>query len=115
MSRTDLEVVRGDTKKYKFDIKDSDGAAIDITGWTLFMTIKRRPEDTDDEALISKTITSHTDAANGETLVTLTHDETKDLAGQYYYDVQVKKGDGSIMTVLNDIITFTEDITTRIS
>ena len=107
-----LYLTRGDDKYYILTFTDSNGDPIDITGWIIFFTVKRDLDDTDDEALIKKDITSHTDPTNGQTRIHLTNDDT-DLIGSYYYDIQVKKSDGTIITILEGAITFKKDITQR--
>lgn len=66
---------------------DSEGAVIDITGYTYFFTVKRNRNDSDANATILKTITSHTDPTNGITQITLLTSDTKGKApGSYLYD-----------------------------
>ncbi len=107
-----LYLTRGDDKFYVLTFTDGNGDPIDITGWTIYFTVKRDLDDTDDEALIKKDITAHTDPTNGVTKIHLTSDDT-DLIGNFYYDIQVKKSDGIILTVLEGMITFKKDVTHR--
>ena len=62
-----LKIKRGDTKTYTLYFVDEDEAPIDITGWTVFFTAKNKPSDNDASAVISKTITSHSNPTAGET------------------------------------------------
>ena len=79
-----LKAERGDTVGRKLIFKDDDKVAIDITGWTIYFTIKSLEDDADDDALISKTITIHVDPPGGETKVTVLAAETDDLVGKKY-------------------------------
>jgi len=109
-----LEIFRGDTKQYTLNFKDAVGVAIDITDWTVFFTVKKERSDLDAAAKISKTVVLHTNAAEGTTRVNITAAEAATLEpGQYYYDIQVKKSDGSILTIISDMLVIKEDITRR--
>ena len=105
-----LEAVRGDTKVYNLTFTGQN-----ITGWTVWMTIKSAYSDLDAAAKIQKTVTSHTNPTGGVTQITLTAADTDDLSGTYKYDIQIKKVDGSIETVLFGDIIFDEDVTLAIS
>lgn len=66
---------------------DSAGDPIDITGFTYFFSVKNKKGDSDDNALMIKTITSHTDPTNGVTQITLVDADTRDKqSGTYFYD-----------------------------
>lgn len=66
---------------------DSNGDAIDITGFTYFFTVKNKKSDSDSNALILKTITSHEDPTSGVTQITILNADTKDKKpGSYFYD-----------------------------
>jgi len=90
---------RGSTRAYLLTFTDSDGDAINITDWTVYFTMKKNYADA--EAKISKDITEHSDAEGGLSIVTLTSDDTDLVPGKYFYDIQIKKDDGSIETVLS--------------
>lgn len=109
-----LKVFRGDDKSFKVTITE-DGAAKDITGWTVFFTAKKKLSDTDAEAIIQKDITSHTDAANGITHIILDQDDTDQAIGTYKCDIQVLDDSSKIQTykVLTFIIE--QDVTLRTS
>lgn len=114
VEKIDLVEKRGDTQTYTLYFCDEDGARQDITGWTVFFTAKTKTSDADASAIISKTITTHTDPTNGETQISLT---ATDLAtvGRYVYDVQVKTDVGDIKTVLEGNLNIQQDVTTRTS
>ena len=110
-----LEIKKGATESYEIQILDEDKSPIDITGWTIFFTIKKKKSDTDDQAVISKTITTFDDPTSGIASVTLTSTETYNLDGTYFYDFQFKDNVGSVSTIVAGGITFLEDITRRTS
>lgn len=102
---------QGDDVQFDLTFTDSNDNPKDITGWTVWMTVKEEEAAPDTEALVQKEVTSHVDAANGETAVKLSSSETDDLSETHYYDVQVKKDNGNIQTIQKGFITFQEGIT----
>lgn len=110
-----IEVYRGDHYIRTLTFKDSSKDAIDITSYTVFFTVKTNKTDSDDNALIKKTITSHTDATNGITTLTLTDSDTDLAIGTHYYDIQIKDGSGNIITLTDGEFEIKQDITTRTS
>jgi len=114
---TNLTTVRGDTFTRTIQFKDGNGAAYDITLWTIWFTIKRDTADSDSDAIIQKKITAHSDPTNGTSTISLTAAETDVIdPGTYRYDIQVKKADGTIYSVIPTAsITFTPDTTRSVT
>lgn len=110
-----LKAERGDTFIKILYFKDGSGAVIDITGWTIYFTIKDNIDDIDADAIVSKTITEHDDPTNGKSIVLLTASETNALDGDYVYDIQFKKDDtgGTVYTMMQGEISFSKDVTRR--
>lgn len=113
MIQTNLEIKRGDTKTYTLTFTNNDNILINLTGYTVFFTVKENINDVDSLAKISKTITTHSAPTIGVTELVLSATENN-LVGHYLYDIQVKDPLGEIETVQEGIITFTKDITIRI-
>jgi len=111
----DLELKRGDDRTIQLTYKDSDGNAIDITGYTVFFTVKSAIDNdtTDANAIISKTITSHSDPTNGITNIALTASDTNVTPGIYTADIQIKTGGGSISSSDRFSVSITGDVTRR--
>lgn len=112
MSSKNLQCTRGDDKFFVLTFTDSNGDPIDITGWTVYFTVKSNLNDSDDDALISKDVTDHTSPTNGITKIHLTSSDTN-LVGTYFYDIQIKRDDDVVLTVLEGNITFKRDVTQR--
>jgi len=106
------DIYRGDDRTYNLIFKDADEVAIDITGWTIFVTVKEKINDSDDDAKIAIEAII-TNAAGGLATFSFTDAHTYELNGNYYYDVQVKKSDGVIFTVTSGKIKITRDVTRR--
>lgn len=103
MAVRNLEVVQRDTKTYRLNFTEND-VAVDITGWTVYFTVKENFSDTDVNAKISKSvIASGADALAGIVRVSLTSTDTNITYGKYYYDLKVKQSETSLTTMLNGI------------
>jgi len=109
-----FKLVRGDDRTFALEFK-KDGVAWDITGWTVFFTLKKNISDSDDDAAIKKTITVHTDPTNGKTEFSITSSETDLLSGIYDYDIQYKDTGNKINTAMIGKMSFKEDVTRRTS
>ena len=114
-TRTKLDIMRGDDKWYLLTFTDADDVAIDITDWTIFMTVKAKMTDTDANAKITSTVTSHYDPTAGQTRIHITDVQSTIDAASYYYDIQVKKSDGDIVTVMYGDFVVRQDVTLRTS
>jgi hypothetical protein len=102
---------RGDTFGLTINYKDNSGTAINITDYEIYFTVKFDVDDSDADAAIPPKLASLTNPSQGIATISLTHSETKDLSGAYFYDIQYKKPDGSIRTATKGIIVFDEDVT----
>lgn len=116
MSSRSLTLIRGDSRNIDVTIKDADGAAIDITGGTVFFTVNASDDPSDDTAaVITKDVTSHTDAANGLSRIALTASDTEVDAGEYYYDIQYVDSGGNVSSREKGELVVESDITRRTS
>lgn len=93
-----VEIIRGDDKDIVLTFKDSNGDAIDTTGWTIKFTVaKSIPASTvtdDDDAVITKTVAG-TDT--GIVTISILSSDTNDLeATDYKADIQVKNASNKI-------------------
>lgn len=112
---TEIQIVRATDNSFTTTFTDSNGAAIDLTGATVFFTVKSDLADTDDEALISKDVTSHTDPTNGITVITLTDTDTDIAACNYFYDIKLKDSGGNISQVAAEDFKVLDRVTRRTS
>ena len=113
MTVKDISIIRGDTYSFNINFKDSNDDPIDITGWTIYFTIRQcvAPSSTvsDADAILSKQFTNG--GVPGTVTIDLTAIDTNQEPEEYKYDIQYKKPDGTIRStgIYNFIIT--EDIT----
>jgi len=110
--KKNLEIKQKTSRTYELLFK-KDGSYIDITDWTIFFTLKTALGDADASALISKTVTSHSNATQGETTVELTASDTDLTPGSYYYDFKYKTDDGDIGVLFEGKMTLTKIVTQR--
>lgn len=82
---------RGDTKVFQLDY----GKGVDITGWTFYFFLKENLDDTQNVLQVSHVAGDNPadDLENGLAYLTLTSDDTKNIAAnKYYYGLKVDKG-----------------------
>lgn len=94
---TKISIFRGTTYTVTYHHTDDTGAAVDLTGSTIYFTVKSDQFDTDatdTTALIKKTVVSHTDATHGLSAFTLDDSDTYVEPGKYYYSLIVEDGNG---------------------
>lgn len=110
-----ITVYRGDDRVFTLTFTNSSGVAIDISNYTIFFTVKSSFNDTDANAVISKTVTSHSDPTHGITTVTLAAADTDTKTpGAYIYDIQTKDGSGKIFTAQVGDFILESEVTRRI-
>lgn len=104
----------GKDRQYDLTFTDSEGVVVPITGWTIYFTLKKYAWKEDEEADIKKNITIHTNPLAGETKIVLEPSDTEDLrTGIYNFDIQTKKANGTIITLLYGILELKMPITRR--
>lgn len=108
-------LVRGDDWTIKL-VLTSDGSALDITGYTFWLTLKENVDDADPGALqVTATpdlSTSPTEASQGVIYIKASRTVTNNLAAKTYnYDVQQVDGSGNVQTLLIGKVKVVKDIT----
>jgi hypothetical protein len=113
---TDISLIRGDTSSITFELTEG-GTPSDLTGSTVFFTAKPALTNdiTDTTAVIAIEVTNHSDPTNGITIIPLTSSDTDVNPGLYYYDIQVKRQDNSIVSIPNRQLEVFADVTRRTS
>lgn len=95
---------QGDDAGYRLEFARG-GSPVDISGWTITFTLKRdRPQSTPDLQVTANI----TDAAGGIAEIQLASADTQDLAGLYYYDIEVDTGN-EIRTIMKGVVPFEQD------
>ena len=88
---TTMNIRRGNPYNATITFTDEDGAAYNLTGKTVFFTVKKSTDSitNDSLAVIEKDITTHTSASGGITLLELTAAQTNIVLGDYKWDMRV--------------------------
>lgn len=110
-----IDMVRNDDRTFTLTFTDENGTAIDITGYTVFFTVKSAKSDLDAAAKIAKTWSAHSDPTNGITTFALEPADTTSLSGMYYFDIQMKDVSSKIYTPMIGYFNVVEDVTLRTS
>lgn len=109
-----IKRIKGDNYPLDIQILDSDEVAIDLTGSTVFFTVKRNIEDTDAQALITVDVTSFASPTTGDVAIPLSSTQTA-IVGSFFYDIKIKTSAGVITSVFTDRIIFENHTTIRTS
>jgi len=117
-TRPDIFLIRGDTSSIDFQLTE-DGVPVDITGATVFLTAKPTVanEATDATAVMEVEVAAGdlTDPTQGKTTIPLSASDTDCEPGDYFYDIQVKKSSGAIVSIPARKLRISGDITRRTS
>lgn len=103
---------RGDTVIIPLVFTDEGGEALNITGYTFWLTMKSSTDDADDDAALQVTVSDHTDPSAGKTTITLSAEQTAGLEpGKYYYDIQMVSALGVVTTLELSKVKVSADVT----
>ena len=90
---TTMEVIYGDTPTFTGTVT-ANGVAVNITGYTIYFTVRDTPDfsDTTDAKAAVATTATLTTPASGLFSLALTSAMTSLEPGTYYYNIRIKKG-----------------------
>lgn len=112
--KPDISLIRGDSSSIAFTLTDS-GSPVDLTGSTVFFTAKAALSNdvSDNTAVITVEVTDHSDPTAGTTEIPLSSTDTDVPPGEYFYDVQVKREDDTIVSIPARKLEVVADVTRR--
>lgn len=110
-----MDIIKRDDSDFELTFTDVDGEAIDLTGATVFFTVKRNKTDADADAVIAKSITSFDDPETGVAILQLSKTETNISPRSYYFDIQLKQSNGKVTSIQAGRFIVRQDITIRTS
>lgn len=110
----DLYVTKGDGKVYALSFTDNNSNPIDITDYVVWFTAKRDRAAPYADAVIAKRIDTHADAAGGKTFIVLKNADTDIKDIKYWYDVQIKRGNGDPKTIMKGRLVITYEVTDNV-
>ena len=102
---------RGDTAPDRFTVTDTDGTALNVTGYSFIMTIDERLNPPDETTQIAQITGDLVTPSSGIIEFAPTSGDADQEPGTYYYDIQMTDGDGKLTTLAKDEYIFTQDIT----
>jgi hypothetical protein len=103
---------RGDSGRLDVTVTQSDGTAYDLTGATLFLTVKNALTDADSAAVIRKEVTAHDAPLAGESHFEIATTDNA-TAGARFYDVQLVTDLGDVFTLFGGVWRVVGDVTIR--
>ena len=115
-----VKVIKGDDVDLTTIFNDQDGNPINITWYTVFLTVKLKSDinindDTDTDAKIKKNVTAHTSPLTGTTVIALSNTETDINVGMYTADLQLKDTGGKISSTQQFEFEILPEVTQRTS
>jgi len=102
---------RGDTVPDKVIVTDTDGNAIDITGYSFEFTLSSKKDPPDETTKLYALTGVITDAVNGAVEFRPTAGDADQTPDKYYYDIQVIDVAGYKQTLLIGTYTYKQDVT----
>ena len=110
-----IETYRENTCPINLSITNPDKTPKDITGATVYFTVKPEFDNAEDDstAKIKVEITDHTDPTAGLTQINLTPTQTNIPADDYVYDVKVKLANTEQYTMVTGKFVIKEVATLR--
>lgn len=110
----DIEIVRKTTLNLRATITRSDtGAAYDLTGFTMSMTVKKNVTDTDTNAIITTQNATIASPTSGIGVFTIAAGSTNIPGGEYWYDIRITDGTNQYVVVGPAKFIVKEHVTSR--
>jgi hypothetical protein len=107
VSQADLALYQGDDYAATVAVALATGSPADLTGYTAASQIRRGVADAEPEVAAEFTCVVQSPLV----LLSLTHDETATLNGQYMWDLQLTGASGAITTILRGKVIVTAQVT----
>lgn len=108
-----FRMLEGDAEYFGLVFRDKTRNPIDITGWTIFFTIKKNIDDADEDAILVKTITTFIDAEAGQALINLDWADTIGKTGGYIGSIDVKKANSDRKEILRFMLIIDKRVAER--
>jgi|AACY02.10.fsa_nt_gi hypothetical protein len=107
-----LSRFRGDTEAVTIHLKDTAGAAIDITGYSCLLTVSKSKAPSDPTGQVGQSSGALTDPTAGEVTFAVQAGGLADLPpGTYFWDAQYTTPQSVIRTFAHGTWKVTQDIT----
>lgn len=118
--RFNLTITAGDDRQLQFVFSDAAGNPVDVSAWDFFYTAKSDITQSDDDAALvldpaDWTVSDSGSGTDDTVTAVLPASATAIAAGTYLQDVQVKKADGTIITIGRGQLVVESQVTQRTS
>ena len=114
MGTQEITMYRGDTDTITVTVTDSEGAAFDLTDYTMRFTVKDKSTDPDSSAKIGPTDATIASPLTGVGIIAVSVTDSDLKAKSYVYDVQITDTTHNY-TIVKDNFVITEDVTKETS
>lgn len=105
-------VSRGDSPVIPIEVRDNQGALLDVTGFVFAFTVSTTPAPEDDtEQLFQLTLPAIADGTSGIVQFQPSTNNTDLSPGVYFYDVQMTTLTPSVRTILAGQFEVQQDVT----
>jgi len=107
----DICRVRGDTFPFEFNVKDENGVAINITGFSFLLTVDPSSEPTDALGNLFQLTGAIVSGPGGVVRFTLSTGQADQTPSEYFYDLQMTDLTAAIRTIAKGGWNVVQDIT----
>lgn len=107
----DICISRGDTVPFTFSIKDSTGAAVNITGFSFLLTVDPTEDPTTSAGNLFQLTGTITNGPGGVVQFGMTTGQANQTPAVYFFDLQMTDTAAKIRTVAKGKFEFHQDIT----
>jgi len=106
----DLKRTRGDTVPFRIRLRDKSRVAIDVSSYSALLTVSTDESPTDATGQQAQYIGAPVAPETDGIIEFIFPLADVDLAGNFYYDVQITDAGGAVSTVMKGAIEFAQDI-----
>lgn len=107
----DIGIDAGSTFQIIFAWKDAASEAIDMTGYSARMQLRRDLGQADPDLSLATGSGITITGVSGETLVEIEPDTTKAMTGSYFYDLEVESPAGVVTRLCQGTVTVSSEVT----
>lgn len=108
-----IQIIRRDDVTLNIEFTNENDLPVNISDATVFLTVKKKLNDDDSKALISKTTTTHIEPVVGKTKIELSNADTNIAPRAYYYDLQLVLEGGKVASTTYGRFEVVQDVTVR--
>src|SRR3990167_2026653 len=106
-----ISLTRGDSDNYGVTFKKGDGTLYDMSGWTVYFTLKTSVDLTDASASLQKIVNVSSGTSGSANIPILPADTVNLDPGEYDFDIAVLTNASAKYTVLKGKLNLEYDVT----